>query len=138
MTYINSSIKPITAIADRLILHFNMAMVILLVLLASSLTTVRGVICNDDQSLDRDVFEEHGCACGTLASFTTGNLRDLYHQAYEDCHEDDSDIADRYTIDCSYSTRGNDEFFIMNELNRTRLDRLPVGAGDVYKDITCL
>ena len=113
-----------------------MVMVILIALLASTLSTVRGVICNDDQSLDRDVFEEHGCACGTLASFITGNLRDLYHQAFEDCHEDD--IGDVYTIDCAYSTRGNDERFIMNALNRTRLNRLPVGAGDVYKNITCL
>ncbi|XP_065893733.1 lutropin-choriogonadotropic hormone receptor-like isoform X2 [Dysidea avara] len=121
-------------------LQFNMATALFLALLAMRLAIVRGVICNNDPSLDRDVFEEHGCACGTIDSLNEGlNLKDLYHQAFEDCHEDDR-LGDRYTIDCSFSTLGNDEDSIAKLLNRTMLDRLPDGPGNVslYENITCL
>ena len=121
-------------------LQFNMATVLFLALLVMRLAIVRGVICNNDPSLDRDVFEEHGCACGTIDSLNEGlNLKDLYHQAFEDCHEDDR-LGDRYTIDCSFSTLGNDEDIIAKLLNRTMLDRLPDGSGNVslYENITCL
>lgn len=106
-------------------------------LLSVRLSIVHGVICNDDQSLDRDVFEEHGCSCGiSLVTVNAGNLFHLYRQAYDDCFEDD--VRDNYTIDCSFTTQGNDQQHFTRVTGRSLLGTLPVGAGDVYQNITCL
>jgi len=113
-----------------------MAGVSFLVLLMIRLSMVRGVICNHDLSLGQDVFDQHGCSCGTNSSITNGQLFALYYQAYDDCYENDT--GDMHTIDCSITTLGNDEHFIRASLNRTVLDELPVGGGDVYENITCL
>ncbi|XP_065895340.1 protein phosphatase 1 regulatory subunit pprA-like isoform X1 [Dysidea avara] len=114
-----------------------MGKLLFLVLFVIRFAIVRGVICNDDPSLDRDVFEEHGCTCETNSSIIVGQLFALYRQAYDDCYEDD--VGDSYTIDCAFS---NDENFSNNTtlLNRTMLDRLPVNvSGDAaYENITCL
>ena len=113
-----------------------MDVVLFLTLLTIRLSVVRGIICNDDLCLGQDMFEEHGCTCGTNSSSFVGQLFALYHQAYDDCYEDD--IGDTYTIDCSYTTLGHDENLIMASLNRTMLDELPVGRRDAYENITCL
>ena len=113
-----------------------MGKLLFLVLFVIRFAIVRGVICNDDPSLDRDVFEEHGCTCETNSSIIVGQLFALYRQAYDDCYEDD--VGDSYTIDCAFS---NDENLSNNTLlNRTMLDRLPVNvSGDAaYENITCL
>jgi len=115
-----------------------MAMVLFLVLLLTRLAIIHGIICNDDPSLGRDVFEESGCLCGTSVSITHNQLYNLYKQAYDDCHEDEALIQDKYTIDCAISTKGNDGHAIMSSLNRTVLSSLPVGAGNFYENITCL
>ena len=131
------SLIVITTSAESVRLQFNMAMVLFLFLLAIRLAIVRGIICIDDPTLDRDAFEEHGCTCGT-ESIRHADLFTIFHQAYEDCHEGDYNIQDRYTIDCAISTKGNDAHFIMSSLNRTVLNSLPVVDGDFYQNITCL
>ena len=121
-----------------LIMAKHSTVAILVFLLDVSLVSPSmGYICSNDASSPPDDFEEHGCFCGTnQTSYTYSAVYDEYFEAFEDCHEDDSDDGD-LTIECGFLR--NQALVLKSILNRTILSEIPVVAnGTPYSRIRCL
>ena len=95
-------------------------------------------ICSNDSSSPPDSFEEHGCFCGTnQTSYSYPPLHDTYHEAFSDCHEDDSDDGD-ITVECAFIQEKAS--LLKAILNRTLLSEIPVvrNGAQIYSKIRCL
>ena len=109
----------------------------ILFLLSVGLSLALAYICDNDASSPPDDFEEHGCFCGTTnISYTYPVVLDMHREAFEGCHEDESDDGD-LTIECGFLQA--EAFALKSILNRTILSEIPVVAnGTPYSRIKCL
>ena len=109
----------------------------ILFLLSVGLSPAIAYICDNDLSSPPDVFEEHGCFCGTnLTSYRYPLASDTFGDAFSGCHEDDSDDGD-ITIECAFVQE--EAWVVKAILNRTILSEIPVVTnGTPYSNIRCL
>ena len=107
-----------------------------LLLLSISLSPAMAYICSDDDSSDPDLFEEHGCSCGTETAAHSGtHLFHAYHEAFGGCYEGP---GDDFTIECAFIQ--GDASLLRERLNRTLLSEIPVATNgaQIYSKIKCL
>ena len=110
----------------------------ILFILSVGLSPATAYICNDDTNLPSDVFEDHGCFCGTeQAARSYPELFSKYSKAFDGCHEGPDDTDD-LTIECAFLQ--GEAFLLKAMLNRTSLSDIPVvtNGAQIYSKIRCL